>query len=459
MESPFNIALSKGLDIPISGKPEQKVWAANAITEVALLGQDYVGLKPSMAVRVGDKVAAGDLLFTDKKNPGVRFTAPAAGIITAIHRGPRRRFESLVIQLQGEEQRSFLQEEELFSPVRSSQLPDADTIKNVLLESGQWTALRKRPYGKIPSPEASPSSLFITAMDTEPLAPDPAIIIHEYPEAFQLGLQVLQSLAPRTLLCCESGAMLPGIDLPGIEVARFAGPHPAGLPSTHIHFLDPVQANKEVWHIGYQEVIAIGQLFRTGALCSERIIALTGPAMLQPRLVRTQVGASVTELCHNELVKNNARLIAGSVLSGHCLGENNIHGYPGRYQQQISALPEKDGSGFLSWLQLGKDRYSSLPIFLSSFMKRKSLFPMTTAAWGGHRAILPIGTYEKVMPLNLIATALLKTLATGNTEKAAELGCLELVEEDLALSSFVCPGKNNFGPMLRSVLTKIEEDG
>uniref|UniRef100_UPI004057CB20 Na(+)-translocating NADH-quinone reductase subunit A n=1 Tax=Candidatus Electrothrix sp. TaxID=2170559 RepID=UPI004057CB20 len=447
--------LSKGLDIPISGAPEQHIGKGNPVTEVALLGIDYVGLKPTMKVRVDDQVAGGQLLFTDKKNPGVRFTAPAPGKVIAIHRGPRRRFESLVIKLEGEERLSFT------SPCPAPELfPDAGTIKDILIESGQWTALRTRPYGKVPSPEAEASSLFITAIDTEPLAPNPAVIINEYRSDFILGLNVLQFLTTKTFLCCSQDISLRRADLPNIEVAHFSGPHPAGLPSTHIHLLDPVQSDKQVWHIGYQDVIAIGHLFRTGQLWEERVVALTGPSMQRPRLIKTLAGASVLELCQDEITDPQARLIAGSVLNGHGMGEENVHGYLGRYQQQVCALPEKDGSGLFNWLRLGSDRYSSLPIFLSAFTKKDGdKFPLSTASWGGKRAILPIGTYEQVMPLNLIATSLLKTIATGNTEKAAALGCLELIEEDLALCSFVCPGKNNFGPMLRDVLTKIEEDG
>ncbi|MCI5141921.1 MAG: Na(+)-translocating NADH-quinone reductase subunit A [Candidatus Electrothrix sp. ATG1] len=458
----MNFKISKGLDIPISGSPDQVIRPGNPVTEVALLGSDYVGLKPTMKVRVNDQVAAGQLLFTDKKNPGIRFTAPAPGRVVAIHRGPRRRFESLVIKLEGEERRSFT------TPCPTpEQLPAAaDTIKNILIKSGQWTALRTRPYGKVPFPEATPASLFITAIDTEPLAPEPAIIINEYRGDFILGLSALQSLTAKTFLCCSQDINLRAPDHLNFEVAHFSGPHPAGLASTHIHFLDPVRSGKEVWHIGYQDVIGVGHLFRTGQLWEERVIALSGPSMQCPRLIKTLAGASVLELCQNEITDLQARLLAGSVLNGHGMGEENVHGYLGRYQQQVCALPEQDGSGLLNWLRLGRDRYSSLPIFLSAFTgttqkngKADTTFPMNTAAWGGKRAILPMGGYEKVMPLNLIATSLLKAIATGNTEKAAALGCLELIEEDLALCSFVCPGKNNFGPMLREVLTRIEEDG
>ncbi|XCN73401.1 MAG: Na(+)-translocating NADH-quinone reductase subunit A [Candidatus Electrothrix aestuarii] len=447
--------ISKGLDIPISGAPEQQIGEGNPVSEIALLGIDYVGLKPTMKVRVDDQVATGQLLFTDKKNPGVRFTAPAPGKVIAINRGFRRRFESLVIKLEGEKKHTFT------PPCPApEQLPDRETIKNVLIESGQWTSLRARPYGKVPFPDAEATSLFITAIDTQPLAADPSIIINEYRGDFILGLNALQTLTAKTFLCCSQDISLRRADLPNIEVAHFSGPHPAGLASTHIHFLDPVHSGKEVWHIGYQDVIGVGYLFRTGKLWEERVVALTGPSIQRPRLIKTLAGASIPELCQDELADSPARLIAGSVLNGHGMGEENVHGYLGRYQQQVCALPEKDGSGLLNWLRLGGDRYSSLPIFLSAFTKKAgSKFPLSTASWGGKRAILPMGTYEQVMPLNLIATALLKAIASGNTEKAAALGCLELIEEDLALCSFVCPGKNNFGPMLREVLTRIEEDG
>ncbi|MCI5165042.1 MAG: Na(+)-translocating NADH-quinone reductase subunit A [Candidatus Electrothrix sp. GM3_4] len=451
----MDFTITKGLDIPISGTPEQTIEKGNPVTEVALLGFDYVGLKPTMKVRVDDKVASGQLLFTDKKNPGVRFTAPAPGKVIAIHRGPRRHFESLVIQLEGEERLSFT----LPCPALKD-LPDTDAIKNILVQSGQWTALRTRPYGKVPSQKAEATSLFITAIDSQPLAADPAVIINAYRADFLLGLHALRALTPKTFLCCSQGINLRRSDLPNIEMAHFSGPHPAGLASTHIHFLDPVHSGKKVWHIGYQDVIAVGHLFRTGKLWEERVVALTGPSMQRPRLIKTLAGASVLELCQNERADPQARLIAGSVLNGHGMGEENVHGYLGRYQQQICALPEKDGSGLLNWLRPGSDRYSCLPLFLSAFTKKAGTkFSLSTASWGGERAILPMGTYEKVMPLNLIATSLLKSIATGNTEKAASLGCLELIEEDLALCSFVCPGKNNFGPMLREVLSRIEEDG
>ena len=453
----MQISITKGLDIPMGGAPLQIIKPSAPISHVALLGQDYIGLKPSMSVQVGDRVKIGQPLFIDKKNPGVLFTAPASGEVVAINRGERRRFESLVIRVEGEERISFT----IPAAEANSDKPlCAKTIRELLVSSGLWTSLRTRPFGKVPTLQAKPEAIFVTAIDTQPLAADPEIIITQTPDPFALGLRRLQLLAPKTFLCTASGAKIPGQHLPGISTHRFSGPHPAGLPSTHIHFLNPISPGKEVWHIDYQDVIAIGHFFRTSQLLTSKIVSLAGPSIKNPRLIRTLPGAAINELCAGETIDEKCRLISGSVLAGH--RADGTSAYLGRYHQQVVALPEGNGSGLFSWLRLGRDRFSSLPVFLSAcsdFNANLKKPIMNTATWGGRRAIFPLGTYEKVMPLDIIATSLLKGLATGNTEKAAELGCMELVEEDLALCSFVCPGKNNFGPMLRRVLNAIEKEG
>ena len=446
----MTILIKKGLDLPISGVPDQKIQDGNSVQHVALLGDDYQGMKPTLAVETGGQVVLGQHLFTDKKNPGVKYTSPGCGKIVAINRGAKRKFVSIIIKLDGDDKKEFP-----CLDLNATDDIEQEWLRSILIDSGMWPCFRTRPYGKVPPVDTTPSSLFVTAMDTLPLAADPAVIIDEKKDDFVLGLKALSRLVPKLYLCVKNGTNIPGKDLSDVTVAEFDGPHPAGLPSTHIHFLDPINTKKNVWHIGYQDVMGVGHLLRTGTLSSERVIALAGPLMHTPRLVRTRIGASLTELCQNE-VNKACRFISGSVLDGRHATENN--GYLGRYHQQVCALAEGGGRGFLGWLSLGSDRFSSTSVFLSALFRNK-LFNMGTAAWGGRRAIFPLGSYEKVMPLDIIATELLKSIATGNPEKAQELGCLEIVEEDLALCSFVCPGKNDFGPMLRQVLNDIEKEG
>ncbi len=445
------ISLSKGLDIPISGSPEQKIRQGNPISQVALIGDDYVGMKPTMLVKPGDRVTVGQQLFTDKKNEGVIFTSPGCGTVHSVNRGERRRFESIIIDLDGEEAITF------FEPAERPEELEPETIRDLLVNSGLWTSFRTRPYGKNPAIGTEPASLFITAADSSPLAASPQVIIKEYQAAYQLGLKILKRLISGSIhYCTGADTLLPVEELDGLEYWSFQGPHPAGLPSTHIHFIDPVHENKTVWHICYQDVIGIGHLFMTGQLLTERVVALAGSGVFQPALIKTRIGASLIELCRRELSLEELRIISGSVLSGREASGNCT--FLGRFHNQVSVIENSSGRSIFNWLLPGKGRFSLRPVFASAYLKNLT-FPMNTALWGGKRAIYPLGTYDEVMPLDIIATSLLKSISVGDTEKSKALGALELIEDDLGLCGFVCPGKNEFGPVLREVLTAIELGG
>lgn len=446
------IKIKKGLDLPIAGRPEQTVYDGPAITEVALLGEEYVGMRPSMKVREGDTVKKGQVLFEDKKNPGVIFTAPAAGIISAINRGEKRVLQSVVISISGND-------EILFKQYSESELAGltSEQVRENLIQSGLWTALRTRPYSKIPAVDAQPAAIFVNAMDTNPLAADPTVIIREKATDFSNGLRVLSRLTERTVHVCKAaGANIPTENAANIAVHEFEGPHPAGLSGTHIHFIDPVGINKTVWTINYQDVIAIGQLFTTGRLNTERVIALGGSQVNQPCLLRTVLGANLSELTAGKLAAADNRVISGSVLCGAIA--QGPHNYLGRYHNQVSVLEEGREKEFFGWIAPQPGKYSITRTTLGHFVKNK-LLKFNTALNGSYRAMVPIGTYERVMPLDILPTLLLRDLIVGDTDSAQNLGCLELDEEDLALCSFVCPGKYEYGTLLRNVLNTIEKEG
>ncbi|ASP18130.1 NADH:ubiquinone oxidoreductase, Na(+)-translocating, A subunit [Neisseria sp. oral taxon 020 str. F0370] len=446
------IRIKKGLDLPIAGRPEQTVFDGAAITEIALLGEEYAGMRPSMKVKEGDAVKKGQVLFEDKKNPGVVFTAPAAGVVSAINRGEKRVFQSVVIRLEGDGEIEF----DRYAPEELAKL-DGDAVRRNLIQSGLWTAFRTRPFSKIPAVDAAPASIFVNAMDTNPLAADPVVIIKEHAEDFKRGLLVLSRLTERTVNVCKAaGADVPSENAANIAVHEFSGPHPAGLSGTHIHFIDPVGLNKTVWTIGYQDVIAIGQLFATGRLNNSRVVALGGSQVKKPRLLRTLLGAKVSELCAGELEEGDNRVISGSVLNGAVAA--GAHDYLGRYHNQISVIEEGRNKEFMGWIAPQPDKYSITRTTLGHFLKSK-LFKFDTAQNGGDRAMVPIGTYERVMPLDILPTLLLRDLIVGDSDSAQALGCLELDEEDLALCSFVCPGKYEYGALLRKVLETIEKEG
>ena len=444
--------IRKGLDLPISGVPEQHVTTGASIHHVAIVGDDYVGMRPAMLVQEGDRVIKGQALFEDKKNPGVMFTAPASGTVVAIHRGERRVLQSVVIQIEGDEKREFAR----FDAADLATLSH-DVVQTQLLESGLWTALRTRPYSKTPVPGTVPAAIFVTAIDTNPLSADPQPLILAERKAFDAGLTVLTRLTPGKVHVCQaSGGKLGGHPQGQVAFNEFAGPHPAGLVGTHIHFLEPVSLTKQVWHLNYQDVIAIGKLFTTGELCAERIIAIGGPQVTQPRLVRTLLGADLTALLAGETKEGENRIISGSVLSGrHATGPM---AWLGRFHLQVSVVLEGREKELFGWVLPGAEKYSVTRTTLGHFLRRK-LFNFSTSTNGGERAMVPIGNYERVMPLDILPTVLLRDLLAGDTDGAQALGCLELDEEDLALCTYVCPGKYEYGPVLREVLTRIEQEG
>ncbi|MEE9339249.1 MAG: Na(+)-translocating NADH-quinone reductase subunit A [Methylococcaceae bacterium] len=448
----MQFTIKEGLDLPITGKPKQVIEDGNKVKSVAILGKDYIGLKPKMMVAVGDTVTLGQVLFTDKQNPGINFTAPGAGEIKEINRGEKRVLQSVVIELKGVAQETFAKyAKKDLATITIKQ------IKENLLASGLWTSFLTRPYGKIPTVDSSPSSLFITAIDTRPLAAKPEIIIKDRETHFTNGLSIVAKLTEgKTYLCKETGVDIASIE--EVETAEFSGPHPAGLPSTHIHFIDPVNAEKNVWHIDYQAVIAIGALFTTGKINVERIISLAGPTVKKPRLLRTRVGANTDELVSGELEKVENRVISGSVLFGHEATEGMA--YLGCYSNQVSVLKEGRERELFGWILAGKDKYSAMNVYTSSKDRKDNrLFPLTTDKNGSNRAIVPVGVYETVMPLDILSTPLLKALVIGDTDQAQLLGGLELIEEDVSLFTFVDPGKHDFAPVLRANLTKIEKEG
>ena len=445
------IKIKKGLDLPIEGAPKQEIADASAATRVAILGEEYVGMRPTMHVQVGDVVKKGQVLFEDKKNPGVKFTAPVAGEVVEVNRGAKRVLQSVVIKANGSDAVKF-------DTLSAGQISSAsrEQLQSILVESGMWTAIRTRPFSKSPALDSVPNSIFVTAMDTNPLAADPAVIIAERQEDFANGLKALTQLSGGTTYVCKAPGTSVATGDAAVDVEEFGGPHPAGLPGTHIHYLDSAGMNKTVWHVNYQDVIAIGALLTTGELDSRRVVSLAGPAAKNPRLVRTTVGADLAELTENELVDGDVRVVSGSVLNGTTA--QGVHGFLGRFHTQVSLLKEGHEKKFLGWITPGSDKHSVTRAYLGHLGGSKK-FDMTTTTNGSERSMVPIGNYERVMPLDIIPTLLLRDLISGDTDGAQTLGCLELDEEDLALCTYVCPGKYNYAPILRDCLATIEKEG
>jgi len=439
----------RGLDIPLAGPPSRDIHAKD-VRSVALLPGDYPGVKPVLRVEEGQRVALGEPLFEDRLDARVRFVSPGAGTVTTIHRGAKRALRSIVVTLDGEAELTF-------DPVPRERLAalSRDAARQRLLDAGWWPALRSRPYGRVPAADAEPHALFITAMDTNPVAADPRLMISEYGADFADGVLALAALIEgRVYVCAAPGAGLKLPEHPRVVLAEFAPP--AGRPGTHIHAIAPVPPRRSAWHVGYQDVIAAGRLFTTGRIATERVVSLAGPAVTRPRLIRTRLGASIDDLTRGEIERSESRVLSGSVLAGRVASD--WAAFLGRYHNQVTALAEGREREFLGWTMPGAKKFSLTRTFLAGFLPDR-LFPLTTNQQGSPRAMVPIGGFERVVPLDLLPTQLLRAIAVGDTDAAQQLGCLELEEEDLALCSFVCAGKYDYGPLLRQALTRIEKEG
>lgn len=442
--------LKKGLELPVQGAPEQTIQPGPEFSTVAALGGDYLGLKPRMLVQEGDEVQRGTPLFCHKDAPEAMMVAPLSGKVVAINRGARRVLQSVVIEVSDPNDKGLD-----FSGVGSAD--SAEGVTEKLCAAGLWTALRTRPYSKMPVPGTTPAAIFVTAMDSEPLAADAAVIIADAGEAFAAGLSAITKLTDgKTYLCHKDGDAVPGADVAGVEAATFAGPHPAGLAGTHIHFLEPLAGDKQVWTIGYQDVIAIGRLMQSGHLDPNIVIALSGPGARQPRLIRTVMGASIDDLTKDEInVDGVARIISGSILSGQ--QAEGPTAYLGRFARQITIIREDHDQIPMGWIRPMPSKYSFQPVLGSAFAHK--LYNLTSNLNGGRRAMVPTGVFERLMPQDYLPTQLLRALLVMDTDTAQALGALELDEEDLGLVGFACPAKYEYGLALRDCLAKIEKEG
>lgn len=437
------IDLRHGLDLDLGRSPPAGAAIESVVPgRAALVLADYLDMRPAVVVGVGERVVAGQTLLTDRRLPAVRFTAPAAGTVRSIERGPRRRIDRIVIELDGDGAERF--------PAHSAQdvtRIERAALRDTLLRSGAWTALRGRPFNRVADPAIEPRAIYVTAIDTNPLAPDPAAVLRDLQLEFAVGLSALERLCDGTTYVCTA----PGQDIPlpageRLEHVQFGGPHPAGLAGTHMHAVGPpMHAEADLWHIGYQDVAAIGHLLLEGRVSASRVVSIGGPAIARPRLVRTVPGAELAALLAGSDVPPG-RIVSGSMLSGRAFAQ-----FLGRYDNQVSVVPEAGGdeATHRSWLRG----------LIARFDRNRANASVTTSMHGSRAGMLPLETFESVWPFRAPPAPLLRALLTRDADVATSLGCIGLAEEDVALCGFICPAKRDYPAALRATLGEIERRG
>jgi len=447
--------LKKGHNINLEGAANGAPLAAAGVKTYAVQPTDFIGLSPIPKVEpeVGGHVKAGDVLFYDKKDTTVKYVAPVSGEVIAINRGAKRAISEIVIAADSEQQ------------YRTYTLPNLaeasrENLVTFLLESGAWPMIRQRPFNVIADYKEVPKNIFVSTFDTAPLAPDLNRVVVGKTDAFQKGLDVLNKLTEGKvhLGLNAGGAEKPSAvftEAQGVELNWFNGPHPSGNVGVQIHHVDPINAQDKVWTLGVQEVISLGSLFLDGKYNAERVVALTGAELKEPKYVNTFLGANIGELLKDNLSNDHIRYISGDVLSGKTKTDANFVNF---YDDQVTVVEEGDQYEMFGWLLPIAPRPSISRTFPTNFLFDQE-FKANTNTHGEERAFVVTGQYESMLPMDVYPQHLMKAIMMNDFERMEGLGLYELVEEDIALCEFACTSKQPLQEILREGLDVLREQG
>lgn len=444
------IKIRKGLNIPLSGIADAKKIASVVCDEVALVPDQFKGLLLKLLVQEGASVKAGSPIFQDKKNEHIKVVSPVAGVVTIIERGDKRKL--LAVKIKVEKQHAAIQ-----SVIPSLDQLDRMAVIKLMLDAGLWPLIQQRPYAIVANPEKMPKSIFVSAFDSAPLAPDTSIVLQGKENEFALGLKILSKLTKGILhlnLSSERSNPPCLTDAKNVKINYFSGPHPAGNVGVQIHHLDPINKGDVVWYTNPQDVVNIGHFFLTGEYSANKIIALTGPNVKEPHYLKVVAGCALSPLLQNKLHEGENRVISGNVLTGSRASE---HGYLGFYDQQITVIDEVTSPEFFGWAWPGIGKYSVGRAFLSALFSKKT-FSFNTGTHGGVRPFVMNGEYEKVLPMTIMPVQLLKAIIIKDIDLMEQLGIYEVAEEDFALCEFVCTSKINSQQIIRDGLDLLKNE-
>ncbi len=446
---PKVIKIKRGLDINLKGKPEKRIVELPLAKTYALKPDDYKFVTPRVKAKQGERVRAGDVLFYDKYRPEIVFTSPVSGTVMDIRRGERRKILEYIIE--ADEEIDYLE----FNTAGWENLSKGQII-DILLKSGLWTAIIQRPYGIIANPESQPKAVHISTFDSAPLAPDYQFTLKDYLDEFQLGVDVLKKISQAKIFLNLDGKIENNIfeQIKGVTITKFVGPHPAGNVGVQIHHLTPILKGEIVWTVNPQDVVFIGRLFKTGKLDLTKIIALTGSQVVEPQYYKVVGGTTIYDIVADQVKSSNVRYISGNVLTGTKVDKK---GFLGRYDNQLTVIPEGNYYEFMAWAGLGLNKFSTSRTFFSWLFPKRE-WDIDTNLHGGERPFVITGRMDKVLPMQIYPEFLLKAILANDIEQMEALGIYEVIEEDFALCEFVCTSKINLQEIIKTGLqTMVKE--
>lgn len=443
------IKLRKGLDINLKGKPAREYLNVKDTGFCALVPDDFTGIVPKVVVKEQEYVMAGGPLFIDKNHPELKIVSPVSGVVTSVDRGARRKVLDITVEAAAE------QDYEEFGTVDPTKMT-AKEVRDYLLASGMFAFIRQRPYDVIADPTVEPKSIFVSAFDSNPLAPDFEFVLHGEEKNFQTGLYALAAMA-RTYLGISVRQTAPALtQAKHVTVTAFDGPHPAGNVGVQINHVSPISKGETVWTIAPEAVIFIGRLMNTGHIDMTRTVAVTGSEVLKPAYCKLRVGALLTNVFKgNVATGKNLRYISGNVLTGKKVSPN---GFLGAFDTQLTVIPEGDDiNEMLGWISPRLDQFSASHSYFS-WLQGKKEYVLDARIKGGERHMIMSHEYDKVFPMDIYPEYLLKAIIAGDIDRMEALGIYEVAPEDFALCEFVCSSKMEVQRIVRQGLDMLRAE-
>ena len=445
------IHINKGHDIKMFGSPERDIIDKSDVPYILLDPRDYRGVKPKMIVKEGDSVKKGSPIFYNKLFPDMIFTSPVCGRVVSIVYGARRVVESVKIEIEGSEQEIF--------DVPSMDSLNSENISEILLKSGLWASIRQRPFSKIPIPgKNSPKSIFVSAKNTAPYSMDVEYALSDRKEDIENGFSIIKKCfdCDINLVVDYSSNMSLFENLSHVNIHKFSGPHPSGNTGIHIHHIDPIGSKDDVvYYLSLQSVADIGLFFNKKSISSTKMISVGGEGLIKPAYYKIAKGSPISQILSEENLDESSRIVSGDILSGL---DREIDQGLDSYHEILSVIKEDDEREFLGWILPGFNKYTLSNTFLSRLLPRKES-SFNSKINGSHRAIIPFGRWEEMLPMDIIPDFLVKSIIAKDIEDMEKYGIYECDPEDFALCTYACQSKVEVSSIIQEGLDIMEVEG
>lgn len=442
-----DIIVKKGLNINLVGDATKTLEISKNSKYYSVYPEDFHGVFPKLTIKADEKVKAGDVLFYDKNNEKVKFVSPVSGKITEIQRGERRRIVS--IEILADNKIEYKNLGNLDSKA------DKNKIIDYLLNAGLWPFIKQRPYDVIADHKISPKSIFISGFSSAPLSADLDYISKGYEDKIQIAINFLSKLTDGEIhMSVRKNSNSELSNLKNVVIHNVSGPHPSGNVGTLINKVSPVNKGEVVWTISLQDLILIGSVVESGKFSAERIIALVGSSVENPRYIKTLIGSQMLTILDKEIQDDN-RIISGNVLTGKQI---SIKGHLDYYSNTVSVIPEGNDYDLFGWTRPIFDKISASRALTFSWLLPNKKFSLNTNTNGEHRAFVITGSYEEVFPLDIYPMRILKACMYKDLEEMEALGMYEVAPEDFALTEFVCVSKQPHQDIIRKGLDLMKKE-